>query len=335
MAKRSRLKNREQARSQSGSHSGTNWGTNWGPHTGRDSGLHSGEVGPRQPCPCGSGKRYKACHGSASGAIPTFVARPFAGLDAECDLVAMRELVPAATASLRPIGSDRHVTLCTLLPGAAPALVRDNGEILLALQVQHSFGDPARDLGAVLMKSLDAEPGSVGLTGDPGVGPRLQDLVVNEPLEITVHQGFDYWFADPTAQAQGVQDALERANAAAHPSAKLAAAPGAYWAAIGAKEHLRWVLPEPEDDLLTALARIHAAGKSQLINDGRLVGMFRAHGLLTPVWDLPVGTGPEVLENPVATFAEMLQETLSVSTDLSPSERSARAGLATRQVTIR
>ena len=22
-----------------------------------------GEVGPRQPCPCGSGKKYKHCHG--------------------------------------------------------------------------------------------------------------------------------------------------------------------------------------------------------------------------------------------------------------------------------
>ena len=28
-----------------------------------------GEVGPRQPCPCGSGKRYKACHGSSHGPV--------------------------------------------------------------------------------------------------------------------------------------------------------------------------------------------------------------------------------------------------------------------------
>ncbi|MCW2819581.1 MAG: hypothetical protein JWR42_2368, partial [Marmoricola sp.] len=31
-----------------------------------------GQVGPRQPCPCGSGRRYKACHGSADGAPPAF-----------------------------------------------------------------------------------------------------------------------------------------------------------------------------------------------------------------------------------------------------------------------
>ena len=29
--------------------------------------LAEGEVGPRQPCPCGSGKRYKSCHGAAGG----------------------------------------------------------------------------------------------------------------------------------------------------------------------------------------------------------------------------------------------------------------------------
>ena len=32
----------------------------------------------------------------------------------------------------------------------------------------------------------------------------------------------------------------------------------------------------------------------------RLVGSFRAHGLLVPVWDLAVGTGAETLEEPAA-----------------------------------
>ena len=52
---------------------------------------------PRRPCPCGSGKRYKACHGAGDDVI---VIRPFAGLAAECDLVAMREFLPSATAPL-------------------------------------------------------------------------------------------------------------------------------------------------------------------------------------------------------------------------------------------
>src|SRR5690242_2516604 len=122
-----------------------------------------GEVGPRQPCPCGSGRRYKACHGAPGGAAPVFVSRPFEGLPSECDVVALRELVPAATAPLPLIGdhADRDVTLVTLLPGAAPAMVRENGAIWLALQVQHHFGDPARDLGAVLTAALAQEEAGV------------------------------------------------------------------------------------------------------------------------------------------------------------------------------
>jgi hypothetical protein len=63
--------------------------------------------------------------------------------------------------------------------------------------------------------------------------------------------------------------------------------------------------------------------------------MFRAHGLLVPVWDLPVGTGAEVLEEPAARFAADLAEALASTSDLTPEERSARSGLANRQVTIR
>src|SRR5688572_11274476 len=81
-----------------------------------------GAVGPRQPCPCGSGRRYKACHGSASGPAPRIVTRPFAGLRGEADLVALRELVPAASAPLtlrddvEGVAGDRAVVLCSLLP---------------------------------------------------------------------------------------------------------------------------------------------------------------------------------------------------------------------------
>src|SRR5262245_34514878 len=142
MGKRSRTKNRAAARDQAQA-------------------VADGAVGPRQPCPCGSGRRYKACHGSAAGAPAAYVSRPFEGLPSECDIVALRELVPAATAPLTLKDSDRTVQLCSLLPMAAPAMVRDSGEIWLGLQVQHNFGDPARDLGAVLTRALDAETGIV------------------------------------------------------------------------------------------------------------------------------------------------------------------------------
>ncbi|NYG54290.1 DUF5926 family protein [Nocardioides perillae] len=321
---------RDRARAATGTSASTTGGA------GGASGTE-GAVGPRQPCPCGSGKRYKACHGAPGGGT-AYVARPFAGLDSECDLVALRELVPAATAPLPLVGehADRSVRLATLLPGAAPAMVRPDGTVWLGLQVQHAYGDPSRELAAVLLAALAAEPGeTVGLATDPGPGPRLQDLVAPGPLDVTVHEGFGYWLDDVEDAGPEAAAALEQADASVHPTAKLASVPSGWWTHVGTKEHLRWVMPHPEDELLDALARLHAAGRDTLVEGSRFVGMFRAHGLLTPVWDLPVGTGAEAVEDPASDFGEALAEALAATEPLTAAERSARAGLQNRQVTIR
>ena len=301
----------------------------------RDQATPQGEVGPRQPCPCGSGKRYKACHGAPGGAGDVYVARPFEGLPSECDVVALRELVPAATAPLTVKDTDRAVQLCTLLPGATPAMVRDNGDVWLGLQVLHNFGDPSRDLAAVLTRALDADPGSeVALTEPPGSGPRLQDLVTDTSLDITVHDGFGYWVAD-AEDREAAEALIEQANESMTPTSRLTSVEAAYWTDVGSKEHLRWVMPEPEDQLLDALSRLHAAGRDSLVEGSRLVGMFRAHGLLAPVWDLEVGTGAEALEEPAERFAKDLADALADGSDLTAEQRAARSGLANRQVTIR
>jgi uncharacterized protein DUF5926/SEC-C motif-containing protein len=298
------------------------------------------EVGPRQPCPCGSGRRYKACHGSADGPVPTYVARPFDGIAGECDLIAMREIVAAATAPLSlkdGVADGRTVQLCSLLPMAAPALAREDGSVWLGLQVQHGFGDPSRDLAAVLLKALEAEPGEgvVGLTDDPGEGPRLQDLLTDAPLDVTVHDGFGYWVADVEDPDGSVAASLESANAAAHPSVRLSSVEAAYWTDVGTREHLRWVLPYDEEPLLDALARLHAAGTDVVAEGSRFVGMFRAHGLLVPVWDLPSGTGAEALEQTVAQLHRDLEAARADTSPLTPDERAARNGLANRQLTLR
>lgn len=280
--------------------------------------------------------------GKARKSLPPFVKRPFEGLPSECDVIAMRELVPAGTAPLTlspAAGSERTVVLCSLLPMAAPAMVRESGEVWLGLQVQHNYGDPSRDLGAVLVKALAAadagETGVIGLTEAPDAdGPRLQDLVTGDRLDVTVHEGFDFWIAD-LDETDGLAGALDQANDAAYPTARLTEVTAAYWTDVGPKEHLRWVMPEPEDALLAALARLHVAGKDVIAPGSRLVGMFRAHGRLAPVWDLPVGTGAEALETPAATFAADLAAALADTSDLTPEERSARNGLANRQVTLR
>ena len=139
----------------------------------------------------------------------------------------------------------------------------------------------------------------------------------------------------PEDDRAAAEAALEQANAAANPTARLTGVEAAYWTNVGSKEHLRWVMPEPEDQLLDALARLHAAGKDTLVEGSRFVGMFRAHGLLAPVWDVPVGTGPEALEEPAERFAADLAAALADDSDLSAEERSARSGLANRQVTLR
>lgn len=291
-------------------------------------------VGLREPCPCGSGRRYKACHGKSATAP---VARPFAEFVSECDIVAMRELVPSATAPLTLAdGSNRKVTLATVLPMAWPALVRQDGEVLLGLQVNTGTGDASRDLGSALARALDAEPGNpVPPARDTTDAPRLQDLVdPSVVLDVTVHQGFDFWI-DASEMSDDVRASLERANSYAHPTTRLGSVTAAYWTKIGEKEHLRWVMPDDEQALLDALARLHAADASALAEGTRLVGMFRSLGVLAPVWDLPSGFGPQACEVPAANFGKRLSEALGTSAPLTDAERRARAGLTTRQVTLR
>lgn len=179
---------------------------------------------------------------------------------------------------------------------AAPAMVRDSVEVWLGLQVQHQFGDPARDLGAVLLQAVEAtEPGIIGLTAPPGQGPRFQDLITDTEIDITVHDGFGYWIDDVEEQDAGMAAALGQANGAANPTTRLASVEAAYRTDVGTKVHLRWVLPHSEDALLDALAGLHTAGADDIAEGSRLVGMFRAHGLLAPVGDLqscPVSSKP-------------------------------------------
>jgi hypothetical protein len=297
---------------------------------------------PRQPCPCGSGKRYKACHGSAGGATDVIVPRPFAGLAAECELVALREFVPSATAPL-PVHdvSDPGVTLATVLPGAAAALVRDDGSRLVGLQVQTRSGDVSRDLARAVQWVLNAEPGSTlaAVPSDDG-DVRLQDLVdVDASLLVEVHRDFSWWVAGEEPPTGEIALALERANNAIQPTERIEAdgVEAAYWTDARGKAHLRWVRPEPEEQLLAALARLSAAGKLDLGTGSRYAGSFRAHGLLVPVWDLDREMHAREWAQPAAEFAARLSTTLASLEDepLSDAERRALQGLRSRQVTIR
>jgi hypothetical protein len=300
---------------------------------------------PRRPCPCGSGKRYKACHGAGDDVIVT---RPFAGLAAECELVAMREFLPSATAPLplRDPLPDRDVTIATVLPGASAALVRPGGQTLLGMQVQTRSGDLSADVARALRWARDAEPGTAlpvvppnaGGSDDPAV--RLQDVLdVTAPLDLTIHADYGWWLApgDAASPSPEVAATLERANAVIMPTEAVVAdgVRAAYWVDTGSKAHLRWVRPEPEDRLLAALARLQAGGGLGLGGGSRYAGSFRAHGLLVPVWDLDRELHAKEWAEPAAAFATRLDEALAVDDALTDVERRARDALAGKQVTLR
>lgn len=296
-------------------------------------------VGPRQPCPCGSGRRYKACHGKAvARAEHVRVKRPFEGLADETEWVAMRELVPAATATLTLLGeaAGRAATLSTVLPMAWPALVRKDGHVMLAAQTQTASGDLGRDLADALLQALAAPPGSpVPPRPLPATGPRLPDLVdPKAPLEVFVHSGFDYWVDSPDDLDDSTRLSLERANAAVVPTAQLASVRSAYWMALGDRVQLRWVLPEDEDALLAAFARLHDDGRLDLDVGSRYLGSFRAQGLLIPVWDLPEGTEVDDVEDAAGGFRGRLDAALATHEPLTGDQRRIRQALAARQLTL-
>ncbi|RBY87505.1 DUF5926 family protein [Blastococcus sp. TF02A-26] len=295
-----------------------------------------GEVNPKAPCPCGSGRRYKHCHGS--GYAPP-VTRPFEGLPGEPHWVALRELVPAATAPLRTT-DGRDVTLASVLPGGAPALVRANGEILLGVQLPTSSDDISRDLGTALAAALEApkgapvDPGPIGAAGSSG--PRLQELLdLDAPFDVTVHEDFAFWLegADPSPAAQA---GLEQANQAVLPTVMLPGLGAAYWVRpSGERAHLRWVRPEAEEPLLDALARLSASEEILLCEGTRYAGAFRAHGLVVPVWDLPADALADDWTDAATDFQTRLEQALQVTDPLTADERRARAGLISRQITLR
>ena len=264
--------------------------------------------------------------------------RPFEGRADETEWVALREVVPAATAPLVLTGehAGRAVTLSTVLPMAWPAMVRGDGSVYVGLQTPGRSGDVARDIGQAIVTALAAEPGAAisHLPRDDSA-PRLQDLLDDRPLEVTVHDGFDYWVEgvpDPTGE---VAASMERANASVVPTARLSSVASAYWCRMGSRCHLRWALPDDEDQLLDAMARLAAAKQLGLGEGTKYVGAFRAHGLLVPVWDLPVDMPAEACEEPATALRARLDEALAAPRPLTDVERRARSGLLSRQLTLR
>lgn len=272
-----------------------------------------------------------------------FISRPFEGLPGETDWVALREILPAATATVRfakgkaPDGAPERATVATVLPLAWPGLHRADGTVFIGTQSGSASGDASRDLAQSLLAAASAEQGTPVTTVAPATAdtPRLQDILDSTAgFEVTVHEGFDFWVGDSELDAEG-KASLERANESIVPTTKMAALPSAYWVRIGDRTHIRLVLGDDEDVATDALARLLAAGESALGEGTRLLGAFRACGLLVPVWDLDPEKDADAYEDELAAFAKRYAAAVASTEPLTPEERRARSGLLSRQVTLR
>ena len=271
-----------------------------------------------------------------------YVNRPFEGLPQETEWVAIREILPAATAAVTFTGEHapegvEGATIATVLPMAWPAVHRADGTVLVGTQSGSTSGDPSRDLAAQLLAGAAAEPGSAvqhvpAATGDT---PRLQDLLdTSAPFEVVVHDGFDFWVDGQDLDDDG-RASLDRANESVVPTRRMSAMPSAYWVRIGDRTYIRLVLPDDEDHATDALARLHAAGETSLGGSTRLLGAFRACGLLVPVFEVPADGDPDDHEDALAAFGTRYAAALAAAGPLTAAERRARSGLLSRQVTLR
>lgn len=279
-----------------------------------------------------------------SARAAAFVARPFEGLTGETDWVAMREVVPAATATVTFVdgavasSAPQIATVATVLPMGWSGLRRIDGAVMVALQSGSTSGDASRDIAQVLLATAAAEAG-MPLPSTPlatAATPRLHDVLdPTAVFEVTVHEGFDFWVADTSELDDDGKESLDRANAEAIPTTKLESAPSAYWCQVGERTYLRWVLPYDEDAATDALARLLAASATSLGEGSRLLGAFRACGLLVPVWELDPTLPGSDYESAVGEMRERLGDVLARSGALTVEERRARSGLLSRQVTLR
>ncbi|WP_130014140.1 DUF5926 family protein [Serinicoccus sediminis] len=278
-----------------------------------------------------------------------FVSRPFEGLEGESEWVAMREILPAASAPVtltvpegttvsgREVPAGEHeVTLVTVLPAAMPAIHRDNGEVLVALQSRTSSGDASRDVVAAAFTALASEAGTSVNSVRPATTdtPRLQDVLADgQQLDVEVHEDFGFWLGEDASEEMTA--ALEQMNESAVPMARVEGVPTAFWCHMSGRSYIRWILDEDEDTALQALARLQAAHEHTLGEGTDLIGAFRACGVLVPVLEVPADSTAEDHAEALTALHERYAAALGQDAPLTEPERRARNALVSRQVTLR
>ena len=154
-------------------------------------------------------------------------------------------------------GTGPVVTVRTVLPMAMPALRKPDGRIFLGLQ---RHGSPATSPATSRCRAGQRAGDRAGRLGhDPGGarrGPRLQDMLVDEALDMTMQPGFDFWLDEGGTDDPEVAASLERANASIYPTIRLAAARPATGPGTGEGARALGTRHEEDDTALDALARL-------------------------------------------------------------------------------
>ncbi len=290
-----------------------------------------------------SRRQAKLAARAAERAAATGVARPFADLPMEADLVAFREFVPNGTMKVQVAGADRNVTIVTLLPGAAAALTRDadhGGEAFVAMQTRDRSPNPQQDLAKALAWAASAPAGSVLESTVSGEGADLAAPALSELLtgaeKAQSEKSFEWWLpgglaANPQAEAN-IRQADETIMESHRVDADL---PGAiWWIDTTTRAHFRWIRTEAESKLFDGLARVHAADGLTLGEGTKFAGVFRTQGVLVPVWDLDRTRGFDTYGEELADLDKRLAAALNATEPLTAEERKSRDTIRSRQVTI-
>ena len=271
-------------------------------------------------------------------------ARPYGGLRAEADLIALQEFVPSAVAKVDVTGIDRDVHIVTVLPGGSAALVReesDGGAAYVALQTTSQTQNPGRDLAYALNWVKGAQPGQTLESGAAdGSQPPLGELIpADAELEIAEHQDFNWWIPEGVELDQVTGQALQAANDSVVESHRVdTEIPGAVWWVNpgGGKAHIRWVRPDDnEDALLNALARVAARGELNLGEGTKFAGVFRTHGIIVPVFDLDPSVPSDSYGAALTRVSERVDAEIADDAQLTAEERKQLQNIKSRQVTIR
>ena len=206
--------------------------------------------------------------------------------------------------------------LATVLPMAWPAMTRPDGRVFIGLaaarELRRRLPRPRRraDLNALQTPPGQTVGGARAARPGPAAAGRHRERRPARGRPCTRASTSGSTPTRPTTRTSRRRWSA-RTRRSSRPQ-RLAAAPAAYWCRVPDKSHVRWVLPDDEDPALDALARLAAGGEIRLGDDTRFAGMFRAHGLLVPVWDPAHGTeasaGRELFAAVVQRYAEALSD---------------------------